>query len=75
LPLTPWQILTCASFVAAFNEGGAGSFAHDWRPQFKELDEEWEEVRIPEKGHGAGRRLNLSDFMSFSCRLGFRLLN
>jgi hypothetical protein len=38
----------CALLVAAFNEGD-GQLAHDWRPQFKELDEEWEEVTIPEK--------------------------
>jgi hypothetical protein len=39
---------TCDLLVAAFNEGD-GQLAHDWRPQFKELDEDWQEVTIPEK--------------------------
>lgn len=39
---------TCALLVVAFKEGD-GQLPQDWRPQFKELDEEWEEVTIPEK--------------------------
>jgi len=32
----------------ALNQGD-GQLAYGWRPQFAELDEEWEEVRLPQK--------------------------
>lgn len=36
----------CVLLVVAFNQGD-GQLANDWRPQFKELAEEWEEVILP----------------------------
>ncbi|MBV9106953.1 MAG: hypothetical protein JO313_13135 [Verrucomicrobia bacterium] len=38
----------CVLFVAAFYQGN-GQLANDWRPQFKELNEEWDEVTLPGK--------------------------
>jgi hypothetical protein len=38
----------CALLVAAFYQSN-GQLAYDWRPQFKELKEEWDEVTLPEK--------------------------
>jgi hypothetical protein len=41
----------CFLLVVAFNLGD-GQLAYGWRPQFVELDEEWEEVRLPQKNPG-----------------------
>jgi hypothetical protein len=38
----------CVLLVVAFNQRD-GQLAYGWRPQFAELDEEWEEVRLPQK--------------------------
>jgi hypothetical protein len=38
----------CTLLVVAFNAGD-GQLAYGWRPQCVELDEEWEEVRLPQK--------------------------
>jgi hypothetical protein len=38
----------CILLVVALNLGD-GQLAYGWRPQFAELDEEWEEVRLPQK--------------------------
>ena len=38
----------CILLIVALNQGD-GQLAYGWRPQFAELDEEWEEVRLPEK--------------------------
>jgi hypothetical protein len=39
----------CDLLVVAFNERD-GQLAYGWRPQFAELDEEWEEIKLPQKG-------------------------
>jgi len=38
----------CILLIVALNRGD-GQLAYGWRPQFAELDEEWEEVRLPQK--------------------------
>ena len=38
----------CVLLIVALNQGD-GQLAYGWRPQFAELDEEWEEVRLPQK--------------------------
>jgi hypothetical protein len=38
----------CILLVVALNQGD-GQLAYGWRPQFAELDEDWEEVRLPQK--------------------------
>ncbi|MBV8416940.1 MAG: hypothetical protein JO251_17180, partial [Verrucomicrobia bacterium] len=38
----------CILVVVALNKRD-GQLAYGWRPQFVELDEEWQEVRLPEK--------------------------
>jgi hypothetical protein len=38
----------CILVVVALNQRD-GQLAYDWRPQFVELDEEWQEVRLPQK--------------------------
>ena len=38
----------CLLLVVALNQGD-GQLAYGWRPQFAELDEPWEEVRLPRK--------------------------
>ena len=38
----------CILLIVALNQGD-GQLAYGWRPQFAELDEAWEEVRLPEK--------------------------
>lgn len=38
----------CALLFVAFNEAD-GQLAHDWRPQYSDMDEEWQEVTLPEK--------------------------
>jgi hypothetical protein len=38
----------CILLAVAFNQSD-GQLAYDWRPQYKELGEEWEEVTVPEK--------------------------
>jgi hypothetical protein len=38
----------CDLLVVAFNQRD-GQLAYGWRPQFAELDEEWEEVKLPQK--------------------------
>lgn len=38
----------CILLIVALNQGD-GQLAYGWRPQIAELDEEWEEVRLPQK--------------------------
>jgi hypothetical protein len=37
----------CVLLLVAFNRGD-GQLAYDWRPRFKELEEAWEEITLPE---------------------------
>jgi len=38
----------CILLIVAFSQGD-GQLVYGWRPQFTELDKEWEEVRLPKK--------------------------